>query len=165
MRRFVKQSACRSVAAIAVFFAGAAVAQLPATSGTGKSTTLNVPIPVKQSASGVKFPYIENGKLRMFFNVDVMFRTDQDHMQMTNARVETYDDNGKPDMTVLLPVSLLDLNSRIVTTSKPFLVRRNDFSLVGETLELDTMARQGKVTGKVKMIIYNFGDTDKQEHK
>lgn len=165
MRRFVKHSASFSGAAIVLIFAGAAMAQLPAASGTAKSVALNVPIPVKQSASGVKFPYIENGKLRMFFNVDVMFRADEGHMQMTNARVETYDDNGKPDMTVLLPVSLLDLNSRVVTTSQPFLVRRNDFSLVGETLQLNTMERQGKVTGKVKMIIYNFGDTEKQEHK
>jgi|GEM_PF-2397035 len=165
MRRFVKHFACFSGAVTVIIFSCAAFAQTPATSGTAKSLALNVPIPEKQSATGVKFPYIENGKLRMFFNVDVMYRADPIHMQMTNARVETYDEEGKPEMTVLLPLSILDLNTRIVTSRQSFLVRRNDFSLVGETLQLDTTARQGKVTGKVKMIIYNFGDTEKQEHK
>ncbi|MGB8354188.1 MAG: hypothetical protein WCD79_09900 [Chthoniobacteraceae bacterium] len=158
MRRFAKYSI--SILGIAFGFVSAAHAQKPA--ATPKSVALDVPIPVKQKASGLTFPYREDGKLKMFFNIEEMYRTDLDHLQMTNAKIQTFDDDGKPDMTVLLPVSVMDLNTRILTSNQPFLVRRSDFSLVGEKLQLDTAARHGIVKGKVKMIIYNFGDTEKK---
>jgi hypothetical protein len=142
-----------------------AAAQTPAATGTNsKSLESMIPIPVTQSSHGVTFPYWENGKLKMYFNVDVMFRKDQGHLDLTNAKIETYDDNGKPDLTLLLPVSTFDLNTRVITSTQPFLVRQQGFSLVGQTLELDTTARKGKVTGKVKMLIFNLENADAKPH-
>lgn len=147
---------------MAFVFVNSVLAQKPdATSAeTPKRQALDVPIPPGQKANGVRFPYFEDGKLRMFFNVDVMFRKDLGHLEMTNGKIETYDEDGKPDMTVLMPLSVLDLNTRIVTSEQPFLVRRTDFALVGQTLQLDTNTRQGKVTGRVKMLIFNYGDSE-----
>ncbi len=74
----------------------------------------------------------------MFFNIEEMYRTDLKHLQMTDAKIVTFDDDEKPDLTLLLPVSVLDLTTRILTSEQPFLVRRSDFSLVGDSLQLDT---------------------------
>jgi hypothetical protein len=125
----------------------------------GKSA-LPVPIPVGQKASGVRIPYWdENGKLKMFFNIDEMLRSDPDHLVMTNAKIETYDDDGKPDITLLLPLSLLDLNTRMVSSNQPFVLKRTDFEMMGDTLQMDTVKQLGKVTGNIKVVIYNFGET------
>jgi hypothetical protein len=162
MRRFAKHFVC--FLGMAVAFANAANAQKPdAATDHDKPPLLDVPIPVGQKASGLTFPYREDGKLKMFFNIDEMFRVDWGHLQMTNAKIQTFDDDGKADMMVLLPVSLLDLNTRILTSNQPFLLRRTDFSLVGENLQLNTVTRQGSIKGKVKMIIFNFGDTQKKD--
>jgi hypothetical protein len=151
-------------AAAAIIFANAGIAQKQQGDQEQKVPRFNVPIPVHQKANGVKIPYWDDdGNLKMIFNIEEMMRKDIDHLQMTNAKIETYDDYGKPDMTVLLPLSLLDLNTRVVTSDRPFILRRTDFDLVGETLELDTARREGKITGKVKMIIYNFSDTAKEQ--
>jgi len=159
MRRFAKYLACAGIAAVLI---NAAHAQKPA-ADQDKPPFLDVPIPVGQKASGLTFPYREDGKLKMFFNIDEMFRKDWDHLQMTNAKIQTFDEDGKADMTVLLPVSVLDLNTRVLTTAQPFLVRRSDFSLVGENLELNTVTKQGSIKGKVKMIIFNLDDSQKKE--
>jgi len=147
---------------VAFIFANPVVAQKQ--ESEDKAPKFNVPIPVGQKANGVRIPYWdEDGNLKMRFNIDEMLRKDIDHLQMTNAKIETFDDDGRPDMTVLLPVSVLDLNTRVLTSAHPFLLRRTDFDLVGDTLELDTVTHQGKVTGKVKMIIFNFGESAKEQ--
>lgn len=146
--------------------AGAPPPQTPKESGHDEPPPLiNVPIPAGQSAQGVRFPYFDDsGKLKMFFNVDVMLRKDNGHLQMTNAKIETYGDDGKPEMTVSLPLSLLDLNTRVLTSDRPFTLRRSDFELSGDTLELNTVTRMGKIAGKIKMIIYNnLGEATKTE--
>jgi hypothetical protein len=163
MRRFAKYSIALLGIAFGIMNVASAQKPVANASDTPKPPALEIPIPVNNKATGLTFPYREDGKLKMFFNVEEMFRTDLDHVKMTNAKIQTFDDDGKPDMTVLLPVSMLDLNTRILTSEQPFLVRRSDFSLVGERLQLDTSTRHGIVKGKVKMIIFNLADTDKKE--
>jgi hypothetical protein len=127
-----------------------------------RSPALNVPLPVGQSAKGVHIPVEdENGKMQMFLNVDAMLRKDIDHLQMTNTKVEVYNEQGTPDMGIDLPVSLLDLNTRVLTSDRPFTMRQTDYELTGETLEFNTVTRQGRIVGKVKLVIYNIGDAAK----
>ena len=83
--------------------------------------------------------------------------------QMSNAKIITYDDNGVVDLTLLLPVSLFDLVSRVLTTDQRFVLKRNAFELMGDTLELDTSARKARIVGKVKMVIYNFDEMNAKE--
>lgn len=162
MRRFAKYSILLLGVALGILHAASAQKPAPGASGTPKPPALDVPIPPGQGAKGLTFPYREDGKLKMFFNVEEMFRTDLDHLQMTNAKIQTFDEDGKPDMTVLLPISKLDLNTRVLSSEQPFLVRGQNFSLVGEKLQLDTTVRHGIVKGKVKMIIFDLGDTEKK---
>ena len=130
-----------------------ACAQQPA----AKSASLNVPLPVGQSAKGVRIPvFDEDGKMQMFLNVDSMMRKDADHLQMTNTQAEIYNDEGTPDMGIDLPLSLLDLNTRVLTSNQAFTLRQTDFELTGETLEFNTVTRLGKIVGRVKLVIYNI---------
>ena len=71
MRRCVKSLVCAM--GVFLFLIHAAVAQKP---GDSKRLIQSFPIPPGQEATGIRFPYKENGKMKMFFNVDKMFRKD-----------------------------------------------------------------------------------------
>ena len=116
----------------------------------------NVPIPVHHNAQGVKLPYYDvRGRLQMYFNIAKAIRVDPDHLEMKNAYMQTYDEKGVPDATVFMTRSTLDLNTRIVTSDIPVTVRRSDFEIVGQKMVFNTQTRTGRMTGHVRMLIYN----------
>jgi hypothetical protein len=166
MRRCAKYFACMAVAAF-VFarMAGAQSGTTAPTADTPKKDYVNViPIPVGENAIDSWIPYWEGGKVKtMLIHVHLIEHKDPEHVQMTNAKIITYDDKKQTDMILLLPVSVLDLRTRLLTTDKPFVMKKTDFELMGDSLELDTETRRATITGKVKMIIYNFEDPSKKE--
>jgi len=121
---------------------------------------LDIPIPVKHTAKGVKLPYYSEGKLQMDFSIESAYRVDADHLQMKLVKMQTYDDTGKLEMTIDMPSSVLDLTTRIVTSKEPVRIRRTDFEITGETMQFDTQTRSGKIVGKVKMLIFNTKDLE-----
>ena len=58
------------------------------------------------------------------FKIELATRSDDIHLQMTQAQMETFDENGKPQMKIEMPRSVLDLNTKIVTSESPATVRR-----------------------------------------
>jgi hypothetical protein len=133
----------------------------PAVTGTAAAASptpekLNVPIPVKHDAEGVRLPYFDTrGRLQMYFIIAKAIRVDDDRLELKNAYMQTYDDKENPDATVFMTRSMLDLNTRIVTSDIPVTVRRSDFEIVGQKMVFDTQKRAGRMTGHVRMIIYN----------
>jgi hypothetical protein len=124
----------------------------------------NVPIPLKRDAKGVKLPYFgTNGKLQMHFDIALATRIDNEHLQMKAAKLETYNDDGALEMTIEIPTSILDLNTRVITSDKPVTVRRTDFELTGETMTFNTETRAGRLIGKVRMLIYNRSAMTEQD--
>ncbi|MGA3170066.1 MAG: LPS export ABC transporter periplasmic protein LptC [Chthoniobacteraceae bacterium] len=116
----------------------------------------NVPIPVDHDARGVRLPYYDDrGKLQMYFIIDKAYRADDSHLDMKNAYMQTYDDKGTPDASVFMTRSVLDLNTRIVTSDVPVIVRRSDFQITGQKMVFNTQTHKGKMSGHVRMIIYN----------
>ena len=139
----------------------------PDLSGTAASATptatppkFNVPIPPGHNAHGVTIPYYDaKGKLQMFFNIYSALRVDANHLSMERAYMVSYDDKGTPDTNVYLARSVLDLNTRIVTSDVPVVVRRSDFVIVGQKMIFNTQTRVGQMSGHVRMIIFNRDDT------
>lgn len=129
--------------------------QKPASDGP-PPPKFNVPIPLKRDAKGVKLPYFDtDGKLQMNFDIELATRIDNEHLQMKAAKLETYNADGALEMTVEIATSILDLNTRVITSDKPVTIRRTDFELTGENMTFDTQTRAGKLLGKVRMVIYN----------
>jgi hypothetical protein len=54
--------------------------------------------------------------------------------------------------------SMLDLDTRIVTSDVPVIVRRSDFAITGQKMIFNTQTRVGRMTGHVQMVIYNRQD-------
>lgn len=127
--------------------------------GEAAGKKFHVPIPVGHDAEGIKLPYFdESGKLQMSFNIESAKRIDHDRLQMVMVKIETYDDEGNPEMTIDVPRSTLDLNTRIVTSNFPVTIRRSDFEVTGETMQFNPETRGGRLIGRVRMLIYNRGE-------
>lgn len=118
---------------------------------------LDIPIPIKHDAQGVKLPYYdEHDRLQMYFSIVKATRVDMDHLLMRNAYMQTYDEKETPDANVYMTRSVLDLNTRVVTSEIPVTIRRQDFEINGQKMVFDTQHRVGHLTGHVQMIIYNL---------
>lgn len=124
-----------------------------------ESPWLNMPIPVNHGAKGVKLPYFDaKGKLQMDFSIDSAYRVDNDHLQMKMVKMQTYDEDGKPEMLISLTSSVLDLATQIVSSDEPVTIRRSDFELTGDTMQFNTQTKSGKIVGKVRMLIFNVNN-------
>lgn len=122
--------------------------------GPGK---LSVPVPPGRDTLGLVIPDRDGeGKMRMRFAMELGKRVDVDHLDMTKLMIEIFDANQKPEMTIDLPRSLLDLNTRIITTQTGVLIKRWDFRLTGDKMAFNTATRKGKLVGNVRMLIYNL---------
>ncbi len=118
---------------------------------------MDIPVSKDHDAKGLKIPYFDsNGKKQMIFTIGVATRLDEDHIGMTETQVETFDENGEPEMTIDLPKSELDVNTSVISTKKHVVIKREDFQITGETMEFNMKTRQGTLGGGVKMLIYNI---------
>lgn len=125
--------------------------------GDGPDSKMSLPILKGHDAFGLKIPYLDaEGKLQMVFNVGRASRVNENHVQMADLQVETFDDQGASEMTIDLPSSILDLNTRVITTDSHVTIRRSDFEITGRTMEFDTKTKHGKLGGSVRMLIYDI---------
>ncbi len=122
-----------------------------------KSSSLQVPIPIGHSAEGVKLPdYGEDGqRLQMNFEIGSATRVTNDELEMKDLRIETFNEAGAAEMMILMPVSRLDLKSRVVSSVDPVTIRRADMELTGGNMSFDTRTRRGTFSGPTRMLIFN----------
>jgi hypothetical protein len=130
------------------------------TEATGQSVTASpgstgqVPLPIGHEAKGLVLPDIdENGHLRGRFVAGTARRVDQDHMQFRELNITTYTEDNQIDLQIAMADSVLDLNTRVLSSPQRTTIKRADFEIVGDTARFDTAARQGTITGNVKMVI------------
>ena len=119
---------------------------------------MSLPIPVGHDAKGLKIPYAEAGKLQMIFTIGIANRLDEDHVKMSDLRIETFNDNGEREMLIDLPRSVLDLNTHVVSTKERVTIKRSDFEITGQAMQFNTDTKQGKLAGNVRMLIYNLAE-------
>ena len=128
------------------------------------SSKMSIPLTKDHPSIGLKIPYFgSDGKLQMNFNIGVANRLDDNHVKMDETQVETFND-GKSDMIIDLPSSVLDLTTRVITTNQNVKIKRADFEITGHTMEFNTVTKQGTIGGNVRMLIYNI-DNESAEKK
>ena len=116
----------------------------------------DVPIPPDHGADYVKLPYFdERGRIQMYFNIQHAFREDLNHLQLTNAYMQTYDEHQAPDANVTITQGVLNLDTRVITSDVPVTVRRSDFQIVGQKMSFNTQTKVGHFSGHVHMIVFN----------
>lgn len=125
-----------------------------------------VPLPVGHEAKGLTFPdFDEDGHLRGQFAAGTARRADPDHMEFHDLKITTFTDNEQVDLQVVMAESVLDMNTHVLSSSHPTTIKRTDFEIVGDTARFDTTARQGTLTGNVKMTITDAAKYSGQKPK
>ena len=121
---------------------------------------LSFPVPIGHDSKGLKLPtYWPDGKtLKMVFNIGIGTRIDEDNVNMQETQVQTYKEDGSPEMDIALPVSSFNLKTRVISTQQKVVITREDFELSGNTMEFNTETRAGTLGGGVKMIIFNLDE-------
>src|SRR5215467_2338833 len=126
----------------------------PSESATSTPSTGQVPLPIGHEAKGLTLPDIdENGHMRGRFVAGTAKRIDQDHMRFGDLNITTYTDDNKVDLQIAMADSVLDLNTRVLTSPQRTTIKRADFQIEGDTVQFDTAKKHGTMTGNVKMVI------------
>ena len=122
-----------------------------------ETSRMDIPVSKDHDAKGLKIPYFDgDGKKQMVFTIGVASRIDEEHIGMTETLVETFNENGGSEMTIDLPKSELNVTTSVISTKKHVEIKREDFSITGETLEFNMKTKRGTLGGGVKMLIYNI---------
>ena len=127
----------------------------------------NIPLPIGHEAKGLVLPDFDPaGHLRGRFEAEVAKRVDDQHMSLSGLKMSTFTDENALDLRVEMKTSLLDLKSRVLSSKERATVTRTDFTIVGDSLQFDTVARSGTMVGNVKMVITNMSQyTGKEGEK
>ncbi len=127
----------------------------------GAAGIFGVPFPIGHGASGIKLPDRgPDGHLRMSFEIGSAFRVDETHLKLQNLRIETFDEAGKLDIIIEMPESLMDIQTRVLTSVNPVTIRHSDFEVTGGNMTFDTKTREGKFSGPVRVLIFNRDNFD-----
>lgn len=114
----------------------------------------NIPLPIGQEAKGLVLPDFDlNGHLRARFEAGVAKRIDAERIEFRGLKLTTYTPENTTDLSVDMPLSTLDLNTRVITSHDRSTVKRADFNIAGDTMQFDTVKRKGTLVGNVKMVI------------
>ena len=113
----------------------------------------DVPMPVNMPVKGIKIPHRnEAGKLVMTIEAEIATKVDEQHVDMQNMKIESFDDDGKR-INIEMPHSTFDLETRILTGDSHALIRREDFEITGDAVEFNTKTRYAILRGKIRMVI------------
>ena len=145
---------------------GAAIAAEPEKAPAEKKTSpplTNIPLPVGQEAKGLVLPDFDaQGHLRARFEAGKARRTDVEHLEFVDLTMTTFTPQNTTDLQILMTASVLDLNTRVLTSLARTTVHRSDFNIAGDKMDFDTVSRQGTLSGNVKMVITDQSDLRKK---
>lgn len=127
---------------------------------------LEVPIPIHHNAGGIKVPdYGKDGELQMVFQIGSALRVNEDQLEMSNLKIETFDDEGTPETEISMEAATLNLVTREIVSEKPVTIRRTGFEITGSHLVFQAKERSGTFQGPVKVLIFNRDDLDETTKK
>ena len=138
----------------------------PADAKANAEKNFEIPIPIGHDAKGVRIPiYTPDGTLQMMFESEIAFRVDTRQLRLTQLKIETYDEAGKSDMFIDMPLSVFDLKTRVFSSVDPVTIRRTDFEVTGGNMTFDTQTNTGKFIGPVRMLVFQSQNPEGTPHE
>ena len=162
--------ASASICLVAIAFCAVAIAQpqpSPADAKSKAKSTLapgGVPLPIGHEAKGLVLPdYDEQGRLQARFEAASAKRVDDERIEFTGLKMTTYVvETNTPDLAIDLPAAALNITTRVVSSDQRTTITRADFSIAGDNMRFDTVAREGRLMGNVKMVINDTAELTKK---
>ena len=131
----------------------------PSPAGPKGKDGASIPLPFApgRSAANVRIPDLDvTGKLLSLLMAEKATRLDEDRVKFEGMNLDFNKTDGKEDFRVVMPASILNLKTHIISSDDPVTVRTQDFELTGERMEFNTVEREGRLSGNVRMVIHNL---------
>ncbi len=102
----------------------------------------------------VKIPQFKDGILECLMRAGEMTRVSEDNINIKQMDIEFVGD-GDSEMKIELEEATYSLKDKLISSKNRAIVRRSDFTLIGDSLDFDTENRHGRMTGRVRMVIHD----------
>jgi lipopolysaccharide export system protein LptC len=143
-----------SVVASVGFAAEKVKREKPKTSPTPAGDLRSIPLPIGHEAKGLVLPNFDpEGHLTAKLEAGTAKRVDENHVVFAGLKLTTFTPENQVDIMVEMQESVFDLETRVVTSTHRATIKRADFDIAGDSVQFDTVARQGKLAGNVHMVI------------
>src|SRR6266496_1201887 len=91
----------------------------------GEQSLANIPLPIGHEAKGLVLPDFDlEGHLRGRFEAVSAKRLDEYHIGFHSLKIITYTSENQPDLTIELSESVLNLNTRILSSNERTIIKR-----------------------------------------
>ena len=112
-------------------------------------------MPLNKPNLRVKIPQFKNGKLDCLIKADEMIRIDEENVRIQNMNIDFFESGHKEMQVTFKKAKYNFLDNKINSNDETLVIRPNYFTLTGESLEFDVEKKQGRMVGKVKMVLSN----------
>ncbi len=117
-------------------------------------------LPEGRTLKGVKLPSYTGDRLSSLMTAITMRRLDEKHLGMEEMRITMYAKPGEPDTLISSERGIYDLEKEEITSETRTLIEQEGvFDLEGDSMVFDANTQKGKMTGNVKMLLYNARET------
>ncbi len=121
-----------------------------------ESKRLDIPVPKGQPQKGIRFPIFDpDGKLMFKFNIGVAEVVDDEHVKLSVAHIESFRQDGEHEFDIDLSDAVLNPKTQDLDSNARVMIKRREFELSGNHAIVNLRTKLGKLTGGVKMIIYD----------
>ena len=122
-------------------------------------------MPLNKPNIRVKIPQFKNGQLDCVIRAEEMTRVDEESVKIKNMEIDFFEDSTKQMSVVFLNAKYNFLKNTLDSNDKTQVIRPNYFTLMGDSMEFDVDKKQGRMTGKVRMVIKNSVEITGKEKK
>ena len=103
----------------------------------------------------VRIPGFEAGRITSLIFAKSMTRVNPQELFAEEMVIHLYQEDKKGNVQVDLRTGTYHMDTKLLTSQQRSKVSRSDFQIEGDTMVFDTTTSQGKMTGRVHMIIYD----------
>ncbi len=112
-------------------------------------------MPINKPNIRIKIPQFKDGKLDCVITAEEMTRITDDDVRLKGMHIDFYD-NSNREMQVYFKSATYSLVRNKLKSKEVTQVSRPDyFTLTGESMEFDVDKRQGRMIGKVRMVLHD----------
>jgi hypothetical protein len=150
-RRFTVSIVVGAMAGLALF----ATAEPPADSGVGAFMRM---IPLGVESRGAVIPSFDaSGRRTSLITADVVRRIDDGRLYAEQLVLQMFDEDPAADVRIDLRTAFYHMEDGVLRSTERSRVTRADFEIEGDSLIFDTVKNQGRMTGNIRMVIFDSG--------
>ncbi len=119
-------------------------------------TALGKLVPLGHVSTGVRVPsFDDDGRLSTLIEAASVTRIDDERLSADKVEVQIIAEQPEMNVRVSLPTAVYHMNEQTLRSGDRSRVSRKDFQVEGDALVFDSASSVGKMTGRVRTIIFD----------